>query len=67
MHCEDLQAQNTCCDIFRAIGNQNGYYYALVHMDAIRRFGRFPHRNNILGRVTTPEEEIYMKTGGFSA
>lgn len=67
MHCEDLEAQNTCCDIFRQIGNQNGYYYALVHMDAIRRFGRFPHRNTILGRVSTPEEELYMKTGGFSA
>lgn len=67
MHCEDIEAQNTCCDIFRAMGNQDGYYYALVHMDAIRRFGRFPHRNTILGRTTTPQEQAYMDSGGFSA
>lgn len=67
MHCEDIEAQNTCCDIFRAVGNQDGYYYALVHMDAIRRFGRFPHRNTILGRTTTPQEQAYMDSGGFSA
>lgn len=67
MHCEDLKAQDLCCDIFRAKGDRNGYYYALVHMDAIRRFGRFPHRNKILGRTTTPEEQAYMDLGGFSA
>ncbi|MFK7791276.1 MAG: DUF924 family protein [Devosiaceae bacterium] len=67
MHCEDIDAQNICCDIFRQIGNQNGYYYALVHMDAIRRFGRFPHRNKILGRISTPQEDAYMASGGFSA
>lgn len=67
MHAEDIKLQDMCCDIFRAIGDQNTYYYALAHMDAIRRFGRFPHRNGILGRVSTPEEEAYMKTGGFSA
>ncbi len=67
MHAEDLELQSLCCDLFRAMGQKEGYYYALVHMDAIRRFGRFPHRNKILGRVSTPEEEAYMKTGGFSA
>lgn len=71
MHCEEIDTQNTCCDIFRAMsqsgGNQDMYYYALVHMDAIRRFGRFPHRNAMLGRTTTVEEQAYMDSGGFSA
>ena len=67
MHAEDMDAQSLCCDLYRAIDNQNAYYYALVHMDAIRRFGRFPHRNKILGRVSTPEEEAYMASGGFAA
>ncbi|MEO9899189.1 MAG: DUF924 family protein, partial [Nisaea sp.] len=43
------------------------YLYALIHMDVIRRFGRFPHRNEVLGRVSTPEELAYLADGGFSA
>jgi len=66
-HSEDLADQDLCCDYFRNSGDKEGYYYALLHMDAIRRFGRFPHRNAILGRTTTPEERRYMETGGFSA
>ncbi|MEM1289120.1 MAG: DUF924 family protein [Pseudomonadota bacterium] len=67
MHSEELSRQDECCDIFRELGNQHVYYFALIHMDAIRRFGRFPHRNAILGRETTEEEQRYMSTGGFSA
>ncbi len=67
MHAEDMDLQSLACDLYRAMGNQNAYYYALLHMDAIRRFGRFPHRNAILGRASTPEEEAYMASGGFAA
>lgn len=71
MHCEEIEAQDMCCDIFRVMAKQSGntemYYYALMHMDAIRRFGRFPHRNAMLGRTTTQEEQAYMDSGGFSA
>ena len=67
MHSEDLADQDICCDYFRGTGEKDGYYFALVHMDAIRRFGRFPHRNAVLGRTTTPEEHRYMDSGGFSA
>ena len=35
-------------------------------IDAIKRFGRFPHRNTILGRKSTPEEIAYLEDGGFS-
>jgi uncharacterized protein (DUF924 family) len=65
MHAEDLAAQERGLDLYRAQGDKDMYYYALVHHDAIRRFGRFPHRNVILGRTTTPEEQAYLDSGGF--
>ena len=40
--------------------------WAEHHADIIRRFGRFPHRNRILGRATTPEEQAFLDDGGFS-
>ena len=39
--------------------------YAEQHRDIIRRFGRFPHRNAMLGRATTPEEQAFLDDGGF--
>jgi uncharacterized protein (DUF924 family) len=39
--------------------------YALHHRDIVARFGRFPHRNAILGRASTPEEERFIAEGGF--
>jgi uncharacterized protein (DUF924 family) len=64
-HAEDMAAQDEAVDLFRVHSNQEGFLYALIHMDAIRRFGRFPHRNAILGRTSTPEEEAYLASGGF--
>ncbi|MDG4875537.1 DUF924 family protein [Mesorhizobium sp. WSM4935] len=40
--------------------------YAEEHLEIIRRFGRFPHRNKMLGRETTPEEKTFLDGGGFS-
>ncbi|WP_167434244.1 DUF924 family protein [Mesorhizobium helmanticense] len=40
--------------------------YAEEHLEIIRRFGRFPHRNRMLGRETTPEEQAFLDGGGFS-
>jgi uncharacterized protein (DUF924 family) len=40
--------------------------WAELHADIIRRFGRFPHRNSVLGRATTPEEQAFLDGGGFS-
>lgn len=67
MHSEDITDQRICCDKLRVLNDQNQYYWALVHMDAIARFGRFPHRNKILGRETTESEKEYLATGGFGA
>ncbi|WP_150524209.1 DUF924 family protein [Roseibium sediminis] len=66
-HAEDMDAQETSVDLFRVLGNQEAYLYALIHMDVIRRFGRFPHRNKVLGRESTQAERDYMENGGFSA
>lgn len=66
MHSEDIAAQERGLDLYRALGDQEGYYYMLIHYDVIRRFGRFPHRNGVLGRETTPEEAAYLASGGFS-
>lgn len=65
-HAEDMAAQERCVDFNRMSGDKEGYFYALIHMDVIRRFGRFPHRNAILGRDSTAEEITYLETGGFS-
>lgn len=66
-HSEDMAHQEKAVDLGRLIGDKEFYHYALIHMDVIRRFGRFPHRNKILGRVSTPEEVAYLRDGGFSA
>lgn len=66
-HAEDIAVQEKALDLYRATRNQEAYYWALVHHDVIRRFGRFPHRNKMLGRETTPEEKAYLDSGGFGA
>lgn len=40
--------------------------YAIEHRDIVERFGRFPHRNKMLGRETTPDEQAFLDGGGFS-
>jgi uncharacterized protein (DUF924 family) len=39
---------------------------AMKYTEIIERFGRFPHRNEILGRETTSDEELFLRNGGFS-
>jgi uncharacterized protein (DUF924 family) len=66
MHSEELADQLHCVDLFRSSGNTENLKYAEEHADIIRRFGRFPHRNRILGRVSTPAEQAFLDQGGFS-
>lgn len=67
-HAEDLAAQQRAVALFRALpdheGKANGVDYAVRHHDVIARFGRFPHRNAILGRASTPEETRWLAEGG---
>ena len=66
MHSEHLPDQLRCIELFGGTSNTENKEYAEQHADIIRRFGRFPHRNRILGRATTPEEQAFLDAGGFS-
>lgn len=68
-HSEEMADQERAVDLFAAGGAaaRENYLYALIHMDVIRRFGRFPHRNKALKRRTTAAEKAFLDSGGFSA
>ncbi|WP_213739766.1 DUF924 family protein [Bradyrhizobium sp. dw_411] len=66
MHSEQMCDQQRCVELFRKTGNTDNVGYAQDHAEIVRRFGRFPHRNCILGRATTPEEQAFLDSGGFS-
>ncbi len=60
MHSENMEHQNLSVQLFEAAELQDNARFARHHRELIRRFGRFPHRNNILGRQSTPEEIAYL-------
>jgi uncharacterized protein (DUF924 family) len=70
-HAEDLKIQHQSISLFQKLAaaapdSTSSYFvdklrYAERHRDIIQRFGRFPHRNQILGRASTPEEEAFLK------
>ncbi|MCP3473854.1 DUF924 domain-containing protein [Bradyrhizobium sp. CCGUVB1N3] len=66
MHSEHLPDQLHCVALFRKIDDSDNLKYAEEHADIIHRFGRFPHRNRILGRRSTKEEQAFLDGGGFS-
>jgi uncharacterized protein (DUF924 family) len=55
-HSENLEDQNRGMLLFTALGDEEQLHYAGKHRDVIERFGRFPHRNAMLGRAPRPEE-----------
>lgn len=65
-HSESLSDQKKSVDLFAAMKKDDplGYDYALRHLEVIEKFGRFPHRNAVLGRANTPEEEEYLAQPG---
>jgi uncharacterized protein (DUF924 family) len=65
MHSEDLADQDRAVELARALGGE-ALRYALMHRDIIEKYGRFPHRNAVLGRTTTPEEQKFLDDGGFA-
>jgi len=72
-HAEDLDAQEECVALFAELEDITGVedmgdfrQYAEAHRDVIARFGRFPHRNKLLGRTSTPQEVAHLlEHGGF--
>ena len=65
-HSENLADQEKGMAFYKAVDDADGLKWAKLHADIIRRFGRFPHRNAVLGRVSTPEEQKFLDEGGFS-
>ena len=66
MHSEDIAIQEAALPLFQAHVGTLTYDYAVAHRDIIARFGRFPHRNAILGRPSTEEERLFLKQPGSS-
>ncbi len=65
MHAENIAHQERCVALCEASDDAEGVKHAVTHRDIIRDFGRFPHRNAVLGRQTTPEEQAFLDEGGF--
>ncbi|NMF85069.1 DUF924 family protein [Nodosilinea sp. P-1105] len=68
-HSESLADQNQCVALIEALHQHSPQFeapldYAYRHQQVIQRFGRFPHRNQVLGRTTTPEEAAFLKQPG---
>jgi len=66
MHAESLPLQQKALDLFGSLGIEKNMQYAKAHHDIIAKFGRFPHRNLVLERSTTPEEALFLKQPGSS-
>ena len=68
-HSEALADQDEslrlCTDLRDRVGDEDTLKWAGIHRDIIVRFGRFPHRNAALGRVTSPDEQAFLDGGGF--
>ncbi|MEP7350907.1 MAG: DUF924 family protein [Sphingorhabdus sp.] len=56
MHSENIADQEMSVELFDALNEAKALQFAIMHRDIVKRFGRFPHRNEVLGRETLPEE-----------
>jgi len=69
-HAESVEAQHRSLELFgalsKATGDDDPLVWARKHAEVIFRFGRYPHRNAILGRTSTPEEEAFLREPGSS-
>jgi uncharacterized protein (DUF924 family) len=64
-HSENLADQERAVALCRHLGPPDSVH-SERHRDIVRRFGRFPHRNPILGRTMTPEEQEFLDKGGYA-
>ena len=64
-HAEDRRHQERSVALSEALGDEEVIKWARHHRDIVARFGRFPHRNEILGRETTPEEARFLEESEF--
>jgi len=70
MHSESVEDQRRSVELFERLASEQGapdvVSYAVAHRDIVEQFGRFPHRNEILGRETTPAEAVFLTKEGSS-
>ena len=66
MHSESALIHDEAMRLFSQPGLENNYKFEVRHKEIIDRFGRYPHRNRVLGRQSTPEEEGFLKQPGSS-
>lgn len=62
MHSESMLMHNEAMRLFSKPGLEDNYKFEILHRDIIEKFGRYPHRNEILGRASTSEEVEFLKT-----
>ncbi|WP_255435688.1 DUF924 family protein [Paracoccus sp. S1E-3] len=67
MHSEEMGDQNRAVTLFEDRMPGDNLRHAHLHREVIRRFGRFPWRNDPLGRETTPQERAFLDAGGYGA
>jgi uncharacterized protein (DUF924 family) len=61
-HSEECSDQSRCVELCRSrIADPEYLRFAERHREIVERFGRFPHRNAVLGRLTTPEEAAFLR------
>jgi uncharacterized protein (DUF924 family) len=66
MHSEDAKVHEKAVELFTQLGIASTLNYERRHKEIIDRFGRYPHRNEILGRSSTPEEITFLNQAGSS-
>jgi len=66
MHSESLADQERLLRLLSPETEAETYKFAVIHRDIIVRLGHLPHRNNCLGRASTPQELEFLNSGGFS-
>ncbi|USH04728.1 DUF924 domain-containing protein [Grimontia kaedaensis] len=66
MHSESKIVHEEALRLFNQPGLEDNYQFEIRHKEIIDRFGRYPHRNEILGRESTPEEVAFLKQPGSS-
>ncbi|MDQ3287952.1 MAG: DUF924 family protein [Pseudomonadota bacterium] len=64
-HSEAMADQERSLELFGSLAGPDADKWARHHHAIIERFGRFPHRNELLGRVSTPSEQSFLDSGGF--
>jgi len=65
MHSEELADQQISTHLCKALGDDI-HRHAVVHLEIVERFGRFPHRNAMFARETSPAEKDFLESGGFA-